>query len=391
MNKDIKIDINEDNKTTKLESKKKHTTEKINLSFIIIFSFVVGGVITLALLKWTPLLDDITSSNTTSKGKNVVYEKTSLAAAVDNIYNAVVMVESYKDEEEYSTGTGFIYKTDDKYGYVITNQHVISSCNKIILVLANDEKIEANVLGGDEYLDIAVMTIPKEKVLDKAKIASSDKVKVGDTIFTVGSPMGYEYRGTVTSGILSGKDRMVSVNVSNSNSSDWVMKVLQIDAAINPGNSGGPLLNVNGEVIGINSMKLVQDEIEGMGFAIPIEIAMAHINELESGKNIEWPMLGINMANISDTSVLNRNDININSNIKEGVVVVKVVEGTGASKSDLKPGDVITKINNTQVKNIAYLRYELYKNKPNDSIEITYIRDGKEKTTKVVLQKMKNK
>lgn len=369
----------------------KKSTNNSKLIFTIIFSFVIGGLVTISLLKWTPILDNLNTTTTVNSGKGTkVYEKTSLATAISKVYDAVVMVQSYKGEEKYSTGTGFVYKTDNKYGYVMTNQHVISDCDKIILVLSNDEEVEAKVVGGDEYLDIAVLTIDKSKVLQTATVSSSENVQVGDTVFTVGSPMGYDYRGTVTSGILSGKDRMVSVNVSNSVSSDWVMKVLQIDAAINPGNSGGPLLNVNGEVIGVNSMKLVQDEIEGMGFAIPIEIAMAHTDDLEKGKKIEWPMLGISMANVGDISNLYRNNIQIDSSITEGVVVANITENSGAAKSDLKVGDVITKINDVEVRNSAYLRYELYKNKPGDTIELTYIRDGKERKTKVTLTEKKD-
>lgn len=378
----------------KLEVKKKNPS-LLKLFFTVVLAIVVGSVIVISILKWTPLLSKLdtevsSSSNDkiiTNTKKNTVYEKSSLAAAIENVYDSVVMVQSYKNGEVQSTGTGFIYKKDSNYGYVMTNQHVVSNADKVVLVLSNDEEIEAKILGGDEYLDLAVMSISKNKVPQVATIGSSEDMKVGDTIFTVGTPMGYEYRGTVTSGILSGKDRLVSVSVSNSSSSDWVMKVLQIDAAINPGNSGGPLVNASGKVIGINSMKLVQDEIEGMGFAIPIEIAMAHIDELEKGKKIEWPLLGISMANVTDSTLLRKNGITIDKSIKEGTVVVEISEGSGASKSDLKPGDVIIKLNGEKVKDTAYLRYELYKNKPGDTIEITYIRNGKENTTKVVLTK----
>lgn len=393
--KQVSIDsFRQEDTSKKLEVKKKNPS-LLKLFFTVVLAIVVASVIVISILKWTPLLSKLdttvsSSSNdkiTTNTKKNTVYEKSSLAAAIENVYDSVVMVQSYKNGEVQSTGTGFIYKKDSNYGYVMTNQHVVSNADKVVLVLSNDEEIEAKILGGDEYLDLAVMSISKNKVPQVATIGSSEDMKVGDTIFTVGTPMGYEYRGTVTSGILSGKDRLVSVSVSNSSSSDWVMKVLQIDAAINPGNSGGPLVNASGKVIGINSMKLVQDEIEGMGFAIPIEIAMAHIDELEKGKKIEWPLLGISMANVTDSTLLRKNGITIDKSIKEGTVVVEISEGSGASKSDLKPGDVITKLNGERVKDTAYLRYELYKNKPGDTIEITYIRNGKENTTKVVLTK----
>lgn len=362
--------------------------ENIKLVPLIIFSFVIGGIVTLSILKWTPILDQIIGNRNTVITKNgtQVYEKGSLAASVEKIYDAVVVVQSYANNQLASTGTGFVYKTDDKYGYILTNQHVVSSASKVNVLFTNDKEVETTILGGDEYLDLAVLRVPKEEVTMVANIGSSEKVSIGDTIFTVGSPLGIDYRGSVTSGILSGKDRMVSVNVSNTRSSDWVMRVLQIDASINPGNSGGPLLNVNGEVIGICSMKLVDDEIEGMGFAIPIEYAMNHADSLEKGEAIKWPVLGIRMANTTDTATLRQYGINVNSKITSGTVVVEAVKDSAAEKAGIKKGDVITKINGNNVKNYAYLRYELYQHQAGDTIEITYIRDNKEHTTKVTLQ-----
>ncbi len=380
-----------------MKNNKEKDSQIVKIFFAVMFAVIIGTTVVMSMFKFIPVLlkiDKSIESNSkigskiiTNEKKNSVYEKSSLAAAIENVYDAVVMVRSYKNDEEQSTGTGFIYKKDEKYGYVITNQHVVSGSDKVELVLSDDEEIEGKVLGGDEYLDLAVIRISKDKVPQIVEVGSSEDMKLGDTIFTVGSPMGYEYRGTVTSGILSGKDRLVSVSVSGSSSNDWVMKVLQIDAPINPGNSGGPLVNASGKVIGITSMKLVQNEIEGMGFAIPIEIAMAHITELEKGNKIEWPLLGISMANIDDTALLYRNSIIVDKNIKEGVVVVEIAKNSGASKSDLKPGDVIIGLNGEKVKDSAYLRYELYKNKPGDTIEVTYIRDGKENTTKITLTK----
>lgn len=353
---------------------------------LIVGSFVIGAVLTLSIFKFTPVMDSFLKTTIVKENGKVIVEDGSLADSVEKVYDAVVLIQGLKNDQTASTGTGFFYKQDENKGYVMTNHHVIAGMDAIRLVLSDDTEVEAKVLGSDEYLDLAVISVDKKSVKKIAAIGDSTKMRLGDTVFTVGSPLGYNYRGSVTSGRLSGKDRMVSVSVGNASSNDWVMRVLQTDAAINPGNSGGPLLNSNGEVIGINSMKLVQEEIEGMGFAIPIEYAMSHIDSLEKGEKIEWPVLGINMINVSDNDMY-RNSYKIDKNITSGVIVVKTVEGTGAAKSDLKEGDVIIEINGEKVESSAYLRYELYKYKVGEEIEITYNREGKEHKTKVKLSK----
>lgn len=363
---------------------------KIISAVTIIVAFVIGGVFTYVVIAepGSTKTNNITPSCGGSNcSTTVIEDKTGLADAVSNVYDAVVMVRNYQNNAVASTGTGFVYKTDDQYGYIMTNHHVIDGGSKITAIFTNDEEVEATVLGSDQYLDLAVIRVPKDKVIKVAEIGNSENAKIGDTVFTVGSPLGYEYRGTVTDGILSGKDRMVTVSVSNTASSDWVMKVLQTNAAVNPGNSGGPLVNVGGQVIGIISLKLVQTEVEGMGFAIPIEYAMTHITDLEQGKAIERPMLGTSMLNSSQTSALMQNGIILNENSATGVVVVAVVTGSPAANAGLTKGDIITKIGDVSVTNMAYLKYELYKYSPGDTVNLTYQRSGKEITTKVTLTK----
>lgn len=356
--------------------------DKKQFLFIII-SFFIGQLVLIILLKFTPILNE--KDLVITKDKTKVYEKTSLASAIEKIYDAVVVVQNYKDDDLTNNGSGFVYKVDNKFAYIMTNSHVIEDADKVQVIPTSEQEIEAKVLGQDPYLDLAILRISKEHVSLVANIGNSNTTNIGDTIFVVGTPLGYTYRGSVTSGILSGKNRMVSVGVSNANN-DWLMNVLQIDASINPGNSGGPVLNINGEVIGICSLKLVDDDIEGMGFAIPIEFAMNHTKTLEESKEIKWPVLGINMSNITETTKLVRNDISIPKNIKEGVVILSIKEETSASSSNLQKGDIITKLNGEKVKDTAHLRYELYKYQSGDTIKITYIRNNQERTTRVKLK-----
>lgn len=365
--------------------------ERIKEVVLIIVSFVIGGVLTFVIIGG----DDVGSGNnsTTSSGltcsaadcTKVVVDESGISEAVEKVYDGVLMVRNYQKDEVASTGTGFVYKIEGDYAYVMTNQHVVDSAEKVTLITSKDEEIEGEVLGGDSYVDIAVIKIKKTDGLVALQLGNSENASLGDLVFTVGSPLGYEYRGSVSTGHLAGKDRLVSVSTDNSTSSDWVMKVLQTDAAINPGNSGGPLMNTNGEVIGVISMKLVQTEVEGMGFAIPIEYINSKIETLEKGESIEWPLLGVSMINVSDARNSFRYDFDIPNNLDYGVVVAGIEAGSGAESSDLKEGDIITKLNGEKVQDSAYLRYELYKYSAGDTIEITYMRDGKEHTTKVTL------
>ena len=369
------------------------SSERIKEAVLIIVSFVIGGVLTFVIIGGEDLVGNNSSSSTNSgltcssaDCTKVVVDESGISEAVEKVYDGVLMIRNYQNNEVASTGTGFVYKIDGDNAYVMTNQHVVDSADKITLITSNDEEIEGEVLGGDSYVDIAIIKIKKYDGIKALQLGNSENAKLGDLVFTIGSPLGYEYRGSVSTGHLAGKDRLVSVSTdSNTSGSDWVMKVLQTDAAINPGNSGGPLMNTNGEVIGVISMKFVQTEVEGMGFAIPIEYVNSKIETLEKGEKIEWPLLGVSMINVSDAKNSYRYNYNIPNDVNSGVVVAGIQSGSGAADSDLKEGDIITKLNGEEVQDSAYLRYELYKYSVGDKIEITYIRDGKEHTTKVVL------
>ena len=332
---------------------------------MLISSFLIGGLVMYLFLQ-----------NTITKENTIILEKNSMKKPIERIKDATVVIETYTGLNKDSTGSGFVYKKDNKYAYILSNEHVLSG-NVIKVINSTEEEIEGRVLGKDPYLDLCVIRVSKDKINQVATIGSSEKTSVGDFIFTIGAPLGRTYQGTVTTGILSGKDRMVETTV-DSNSSSYVMKVLQFDASINSGNSGGPLLNAKGEVIGIVLMKLIDTQIEGMGFAIPIEDVMSRVDDLEKGKTKEYPELGITMTNISNSATISNQNIKVPENQKEGVVILSIKEKGPAKDAKLKKGDIITQIEGKTVKDTAYLKYELLKHQVGDKIKITYIRDGKE-------------
>ena len=303
---------------------------------------------------------------------------------INKVQDATVTVEVYAgDNSIISTGSGFIYKIKSKKAYILTNNHVIDD-GEIKITNSKGETVRGKVLGADEVLDIAVIEIDKKYAPQKAIIGSSEKTKVGDTIYTVGSPMNRNYSGTITKGILSGKNRDVPATTEDDDE-EMIMHVLQFDAAVNPGSSGGPLINEKGEVIGICLMKLIEEEIEGMGFAIPIETAINHVKELEKGNEIEWPVLGIHMVNLSNKEIINNNDIKIPSNVENGIVVIDV-QNNSSAYNKLKKGDILTKIDSLDINDTVDVQYVLTQHKKGDTIKITLIRNGKQTVEKIKLK-----
>ena len=318
--------------------------------------------------------------------KDVTVTDKGIADAVEKVYDSVVVVKTYKDNQVYSSGTGFVYKTEKDKAYILTNTHVIENGDNIKVVFTNGKEEEVKVVGSDEYADVALLSIDKDKIISVAQIGKSEELRVGDTAFAVGAPLDSAYSWSVTRGIISGKDRLIEVAVENSSSADWVMSVLQTDAAINSGNSGGPLANSNGEVIGITSLKLVSDGVEGMGFAIPIETAIEYAEKFISGEKITQPYLGVSMINISEAHYYKDFYNYVKElEIEEGVILAEIEKDSAADKAGLKPGDAIVELNHNKVTSVAYLRYYLYKNNAGDTITIKYYRDGKINEAKVTL------
>lgn len=328
-----------------------------------------------------------TTTNGVTTSTTALNETNSIASAVSKVYDSVVVVEVYSNNELVSSGTGFVYKKENGKAYLMTNNHVISGGTEIKVLFTDETELDATIVGSDTYSDIAVLSIKGSDKINSATMGDSSKSKVGDTVFTVGSPEGSDYAGTVTKGVLSAQDRLVEVALSNSQVSDYYMQVLQTDAAINPGNSGGPICNTNGEVIGITNMKLVDDTVEGMGFAIPIEDALKVAEILEKEGKVTRPYIGISMLDLSNSFYLWQAGIIIPDNIDQGVAIYQVENNSPAAKAGLQKGDIITKLAGKKTGSLAEFRYELYKHDPNEEVEITYIRDGKEQTTKLTLGK----
>ena len=385
-NKSLGIDADTiETESTIRTNKSNEISIPLVICLVIILSLLSGCLGAYMMIMTIP--NTTTTSNGITTSTTKLNEPNSISEAVSKVYDSVVVVEVYKDKELVSSGTGFVYKKENGKAYLMTNNHVIAGGKEIKVLFTDESEYDAQIVGRDTYSDIAVLSIKDSDKIVSAITGDSSKSKVGDTVFTVGSPEGSDYAGTVTKGVLSAQDRLVAVALSNTQTTDYYMQVLQTDAAINPGNSGGPICNTNGEVIGITNMKLVDDTVEGMGFAIPIEEALKVADILEKSGKITRPYIGISMLDLSNSFNLWQAGILIPENVKEGIAIYQVEANSPAASAGLQKGDIITKIAGKATKTLAEFRYELYKHNPGEEIEVTYNRNGKEQTTKVTLGK----
>jgi len=320
-------------------------------------------------------------------------KSSSATSEIDRLFGRSSANENADGElEESGEGSGVIYRKDNGKAYIVTNNHVVAGADAVSIMLNSGKKADAKIVGTDVYSDLAVLEISDKDVKTVAEFGNSNNVKVGETVLAIGSPLGSSFANSVSQGIVSAKDRIITNQTQNSDGTTQVInsKAIQTDAAINPGNSGGALINTAAQVIGINSSKIAQAasgvSAEGMGFAIPSNEVVNIINQLEQGKTVSRPMLGIKML---DLSVLKAEDIKsvlkLDDNVKEGVVITSVQKDTPAEKAGLKQYDVITQVDGKDITTSAELQNILYSKKVGDKIELTIYREGKKQKVTVDL------
>lgn len=373
--------FNEENNDFNENIKKKKTKRlpSLGLALMLLTSSLLGGVVGAFSYKYfeKPNTESITKENNlnTDNLTTTSIPKTSITEVAEKVGPAVVGISTTKSNwmdstSSESAGSGIVFDSD---GYIVTNQHVIEGGTKIMVSLPNGKKAEAKVIGQDAKTDLAVLKV-EEKGLTTAKFGNSDSIRVGDSVIAIGNPLGEKFAGSVTSGIVSAKQREMTMQEQGYTRT---YNVIQTDASINPGSSGGALLNANGEVIGINTLKI--SSAEGMGFAIPINEAKTIIDELIKTGYIKRPFLGVGSVYLDAETAKAYG-------IPSGIGIKQVVQGSAAEKAGLVPGDIITEIEGKKVESADDLTNVMNKKKIGDTLKLKVVNEsGKSKEVKATL------
>ncbi|NKE08289.1 S1C family serine protease [Mesobacillus selenatarsenatis] len=362
---------------------------------------VVGSAITLAAVNFTdadagnqlqPKTESAAESNT-----NIVTTPTSnknsgsIADIIESSSQSIVGITNFQSQNnpfsqsqgsvESGSGSGVIFKKEGTSAFIVTNNHVIEGASKVEVSLYNGEKVAAEVVGADALTDLAVVKIDAAKAGEVIEFGDSSVLRAGDQVLAIGNPLGLDLSRTVTQGIVSAVDRSISVPTS---AGEWEMNVIQTDAAINPGNSGGALINTDGKVIGINSLKISQNGVEGLGFAIPSNEALPIVNQLIEKGKVERPYLGVSLADLAQIPDMYLE--NLPDSVDSGTMVTYVDQNSAAANAGLQEKDIIVGINDEKVEQASDLRRYMYTElQAGDSAQLKIYRDGKQQTLKVDL------
>lgn len=363
--------------------------------------FVSGlsGVIVGALLMWLllpSLVNQLPGATTTGSETGPAVTQTAtevtsdIVTAVDKVSEAVVGITNIQEvstnfwnpqdtsTQEAGNGSGVVYKVAGDKAFIVTNHHVIDGAKQLEVTMADGSKVEAQLVGSDIWTDLAVISISSEKVTAVAQFGDSDVLKQGETVIAIGNPLGLEFYGSVTTGVLSGKDRSVPVDLNGDGYEDWSTDVIQTDAAINPGNSGGALVNIAGDLIGINSMKIAESSVEGLGFSIPINSVIPIIEELEASGEVQRPTMGVSLLDLTEVPAFyQQQTLKIPEEITTGVVISQVVRGSAAEKAGLQQYDVVVEMDGKKIEDVIDLRKHLYNEKEvGDTMQLKVYRQG---------------
>ena len=336
----------------------------------------------------TPVTENATAYTVQQTANKTV---NSLSDMVESASSAIVGIVTYQtpgnrfvqnaEAVQRGSGSGVVYKIDGDKAYIVTNNHVIEGAERLEVSLESGEKTAAELVGKDALSDLAVLTIDAKHADAVLEFGDSDKLRAGDEVVAIGNPLGLDFSGTVTQGIVSAVNRSINVNTS---AGEWEMNVIQTDAAINPGNSGGALLDTTGQVIGINSLKIAENGVEGLGFAIPSNEVIPLIEEMEAHGKIERPYIGIGLANLDQVPSSYLQGLPLD--VKGGVMIASIDPKSAAAKAGLQTEDIITAINEKTINNATELRKFLYTElKVGDTATFTIYRGADRKKIEVSL------
>lgn len=310
------------------------------------------------------------------KVSDIIEEVNNCVVGISKLKNAGNSIFSNNDESSLGLGTGIIVTNN---GYILSNEHVTgekySTC---YITLENGNSYDGNVVWSDSDLDLSITKI-NAKNLQYAKLGNSDNIKVGETVYAIGNPIGFEFRRTVTSGIISAKSR--TIRLQENNQETYMSDLIQTDATINPGNSGGPLIYPNGEVIGINTVKI--SSAEGIGFAVPVNVVKNVIENFKNNGSFEEASIGIYAYDRDVIPYMNYNS----SNFSQGIYVAKIIVKGPADSTELKEGDIITSIDNVELNTMNDLKSYIYSKKPNDEVTLKINRGKINKNVTIKLGK----
>ncbi|HBT19887.1 MAG TPA: serine protease Do [Peptococcaceae bacterium] len=312
-----------------------------------------------------------------------IQAKSPVVAIAQKVGPAVVGITNFKGSNFFmepveSSGTGFIL--DGEKGYIVTNYHVVAGARRLMVSLSEDEQYSAQIVGRDARTDLAVIKINANRKLPEVVLGDSSKLQVGEEVVAIGNPLGREFARSVTKGVVSALNREITIPTSSGG--EITLKLIQTDAAINPGNSGGPLVNMQGQVVGINSAKIAQEGVEGMGFAIPINVAKPIIQQIIEKGYVSRPFIGIyNFREITE-------EMSQWYDIPRGIFVGGVVPGSPADKAGIQPEDIIVEFDGKRITTFADLDEALSKHKVGDRVKIGIVRDGKRREFNLTLGEM---
>jgi len=370
----------------------------------------LAGTIIGALLVWfivSPLANNqspgvagtsVKENGTQTKSEQVSLDiTTDITEAVDVVADSVVGITNIQTATDFwsqsertmeaGTGSGVIYKKAGDKAYVVTNHHVVEGAQQLEVTLADGTKEPAKLIGSDIWTDLAVVEISSANVETVAEFGDSDALKVGESVIAIGNPLGLSFAGSVTAGVVSGLERAVPVDIDQNGTEDWQSEVLQTDAAINPGNSGGALINVAGQLVGINSMKIAESAVEGIGFSIPINTAIPVIESLEQTGEVKRPQMGVTLLDLTNVPQYHQKEtLKLPEDVTTGVIVDEVYPDTPASKAGLERYDVIVEMDGEKINNVLELRKHLYSEKKiGDEMTVVVYRQGERQEVTMTL------